>query len=102
MRRLLRAGGVVAINAVVFLAMLGAIELYFRMRPPPASVFAEQSGLWPRFQAYVMHLTAPGSYRAWDNRLTGERYPANVVTNSLGFNDNHELSYTNPYDKAPN
>jgi lysophospholipase L1-like esterase len=91
---------IIFINAIVFIALLGAIELFYRVwRPSPAE---GNNGLWQNFHTYVMFLTAPGTYNAWTNQNTKEIYPANVVTNSLGFNDHHEFAYTGRYEKAPN
>src|SRR6266571_6633730 len=101
MKRLVRRSGVIAVNVAVFLVILGAIELYFRLWHPPEATLPGQNALWQRFQAYVMHITGPGAYGRWTNTFTGERYGANVKTNSLGFNDGRELSYTHPYVKAP-
>jgi len=98
----MRRAVVIAVNVVAFLALLGAIELYFRLWHPAAATLADQNALWQRFQPYVMHLTGAGTYDRWINSFTGELYGANVKTNSLGFNDGRELSYTHPYAKAPN
>jgi lysophospholipase L1-like esterase len=103
MRKILRGIFIAGINFVVLIALLGAIELYFRWKYPagPAE-FATTNGLWQKFAPYVMFLTAPGTYPAWTNKFTGENFSAHVVTNSLGFNDTHEFDYSTPYQKAAN
>jgi hypothetical protein len=103
MREILRGLMVVAINLAIFVALLGAIELYFRWKHPAGpSEFATTNGLWQKYAPYVMFLTAPGTYSAWSDEFTGQTYAAHVVTNSLGFNDHHEFDYTRPYTKAVN
>jgi hypothetical protein len=100
--RLLKAALVVAVNLVVLVAILGAIELFFRLAyEPPRDPFAAKNGLWQAFRPYVMFTSAPGPYRLWHNDLTNEFINANVKTNSLGFNDPREFSLTEPYAKHP-
>lgn len=94
---------VVAINFIILLVMLGAVELYFRLRYlGTISEFPDNNGLWQKFHSYTMIMTAPGNYRKWVNTFTKETYRADVVTNSLGFNDRHEFDYTKPYKKVAN
>jgi hypothetical protein len=103
MRRLLQKCLTVVINIVVLIALLGAIELYYRIwHPVSANEFPDQNGLWQKFHSYTMIMTAPGRYRQWENTFTHEIYSANVVTNSLGFNDPREFDYTTLYKKAAN
>ena len=88
MRSFLRKCLTVAINIVVLIALLGAIELYYRIwHPASTNEFPNQNGLWQKFHAYTMIMTAPGRYQEWENTFTHEIYSANIVTNSLGFND---------------
>lgn len=96
----MKAFKLIVINALVFVALLGGLELYFRIRHPSPDP-ATQNALWQNFHTYVMFLTGQGRYTAWTNRNTGRDYPADVQTNSLGFNDRHEFSYTKAYAKAP-
>jgi lysophospholipase L1-like esterase len=103
MRNILRRILIVGINFIVLIALLGAVELYFRWRyPAGADQYVTTNGLWQKFAPYVMFLTAPGTYTSWTNQFTGKNFPAHVVTNSLGFNDTHELDYSRPYHKAAN
>jgi hypothetical protein len=88
---------IIFINAIVFVALVGAIEIFYRIwQPSPAD---SNNGIWQTFHTYVMFLTKPGTYNSWTNLNTNETYPANVVTNSLGFNDPHEFAYTGRYEK---
>jgi hypothetical protein len=103
MKRVLKACFVVAINLIVLAVLMGGVELYYRVRHPgTVTEFAAHNGLWQRFQPYVMTTSAPGPYTEWANTFTGERFAANVVTNSLGFNDRHEFAFSKPYNKAAN
>src|SRR5262245_58876776 len=103
MKSVLRAMMVVAINAIVFVALVGGVELYYRIKNPAAdSEFPDNNGLWQKFHSYVMIATAPGRYRQWADTFKNQVYPADVVTNSLGFNDRREFDYTKPYQKAAN
>jgi len=102
MKRFLKTCFTVTINLMVFVGLLEGIETYYRVYHPTAAPFSDKNGLWQIFRAYVMFTTAPGIYAQWQNDLTGERYPAHVVTNSLGFNDPREFSLTEPYIKSPN
>lgn len=88
------------INLCVFLALLAGLEAYYRIFRPREDLLT--NALWQSFHSYVMFLAAPGDYKSWTNRNTGQSYPARVHTNALGFNDTHEFDYTAPYTKAPN
>jgi hypothetical protein len=92
---------VVAVNLIVLLLLLGCIEFYFRHWGHEKQDKL-LNGLWQTFQPYVMITTAPGDYKRFYNTFTNENYPSAVRTNSLGFNDRHEFSLTNPYKKAAN
>jgi hypothetical protein len=103
MKSVLKASFVAIVNLFVFIALLGATESYFRKsQGQPEQPFAKHNGIWQSFRPYVMFTTAPGEYRGWYNEFTKEFYPANVVTNSLGFNDPREFSLTRRYFKAAN
>ena len=103
MRKLLRVITLIAINLLLFIAMLASIELYFRWRYPAGLPEIEATnGLWQKFAPYVMFLTVPGTYNAWPNQFTGQTFPAHIVTNALGFNDPHEFDFTKPYQKVAN
>jgi hypothetical protein len=103
MKNVIKKSITVAINIIVLLGLLGGLEMYYRLsHPETTSDFPDNNGLWQKFQSYVMIVTAPGTYKQWFNSFTNETYPANVVTNSLGFNDRHEFNYTKPYIKAAN
>jgi len=101
MKKLANAVGIVAVNLIVFVVLLGGIELYFR-------IWGHEhqdellNGLWQTFQPYVMTTTVPGEYRQYFNTFTKETYRSTVRTNSLGYNDPHEFSLSRPYEKAAN
>src|SRR5215217_8527062 len=102
MRRFLKTCFIVTVNLAVFVGLLAAVEAYYRAYHPTQSSVVGINGLWQVFRPYVMFTTTPGAYQAWHNDFTNELYPANVVTNSLGFNDRREFSLTEPYVKATN
>jgi hypothetical protein len=103
MKRFLHGLRVVVINLIVLAGLLGAVEIYFRLAyPPQINPFADNNGLWQSFHAYTMSMAAAGRYRQWRNAFTGQVYPADVATNSLGFNDRREFDYDKPYHKAAN
>ena len=101
MKKYANAIGVVAVNLIVFIVLLGGIEFYFRHWGHEQKKDLP-NGLWQSFQPYVMIATAPGDYRRFSNRFTKENYSSTVRTNSLGYNDTHEFSLTRPYKKAAN
>lgn len=101
MKRVLQGILIVSVNLLVFAALCGAVEIYFRIHDPgPAE--APPNALWQTVQPYVMFTTVPGNYPGWKSEFTGDVIASTVSTNSLGFNDPHEFSYTKPYTKAPN
>src|SRR5580704_3989988 len=101
MKKFANAIGVVAINLIVLIVLLGGIEFYFRHwgQEKQDNLL---NGLWQSFQPYVMVTTAPGDYQKFYNTFTNETYSSTVRTNSLGYNDSHEFSLTDPYKKAAN
>ena len=101
MKSLVKTIGVVAVNIVVFVALLVCIELYYRLRVTE-SAENFHNGLWQTFQPYVMVATAPGEYHQFTNEFTKKNFPSSVKTNSQGFNDRREFSLTSVYTKAPN
>jgi hypothetical protein len=101
MKKYANAIGVVAVNLIVFIVLLGGIEFYFRHWGHEQKKDLP-NGLWQSFQPYVMITTAPGDYRRFSNRFTKENFSSTVRTNSLGYNDPHEFSLTRPYKKAAN
>lgn len=101
MKRVFRGVVIVVVNVMVFAGLCGAVELYFRLRHP-AEARLPANALWQVFRPYVMFTTTPGHYPGWQNEFTGKTIASTVTTNSLGFNDPHEFSYTKPYQKEPN
>jgi len=99
MKKFANAIGLVAVNLIVLIALLGGIEFYFRHWGHEHRDDLK-NGLWQTFQPYVMITTAPGDYPQFFNTFTNEKYRSAVRTNSLGFNDPHEFSLTRPYKKA--
>jgi hypothetical protein len=95
--------GVRIINIFVFVAILGAVELYYRVwGQEQGPEFANTGGLWQTFRPYVMFSAAPGEYKRFRNEFTNQWVPSSIKTNSLGFNDRREFSLTKPYQKVPN
>jgi hypothetical protein len=101
MKKYSNAIGVVAVNLIVLIVLLGGIEFYFRHwgHEQQDNLL---NGLWQSFQPYVMVTTAPGDYRQFFNTFTNETYRSTVRTNSLGYNDRHEFIVGRPYKKAAN
>ncbi len=66
MKKYANAIGLVAINLIVLIILLGGIEFYFRHWG-----HEEQNdlpnGLWQSFQPYVMITTAPSDYPKFSN-----------------------------------
>src|SRR5580704_14710304 len=103
MGKLLRGFLIVVINLALLVALFAGAEIYCRCKYPAGpGQFVATNGLWQKYMPYVMFATAPGTDAVWANELTGQNYPAHVVTNTLGFNDPHEFDYTKPYRKAAN
>jgi len=100
-RKLLGKIAVFAVNVIVFVCLLGCVELYYRFWGHEVAA-NYPTGLWQTFQPYVMVTTAPGKYRQFSNQFTHQSFPSSVKTNSLGFNDRREFSLTSRYAKAPN
>jgi hypothetical protein len=101
MKKYANAIGVVAVNLIVLVVLLGGVEFYFRTWGHERQDNL-LNGLWQTFQPYVMTTTAPGDYREFFNTFTNETYRSTVRTNSLGYNDRHEFSLSRPYKKAAN
>src|SRR5580704_5280019 len=101
MKKYANAIRLVAVNLIVLIVLLGAIEFCFRHwgHEKQDNLL---NGLWQTFQPYVMTTTAPGDYREFFNTYTNESYRSTVRTNSLGFNDRHEFGPSRPYKKAAN
>ena len=78
--------GVVAVNLIVLIVLLGGIEFYFRHWGNEQQKELP-NGLWQSFQPFVMITTAPGDYPKFFNTFTNETYRSSVRTNSLGYND---------------
>ena len=100
MKSLVKTTGVIAVNIVVFVALLVCIELYYRLRmTESAEKFPK--GLWQTFQPYVMVTTAPGQYYQFANEFTKKKFISSIKTNSFGFNERREYSLTSVYAKEP-
>jgi len=102
MRNRVRKLFVVGINLLVFLVLLSSIELYYRIWPPNVLADPSPNRLWQKFRAHVTLTVAPGTYDRWFNTFTKQSFPADIVTNSLGFNDRREFEYSKPYVRAAN
>jgi hypothetical protein len=101
MKKFANAIGVVAVNLIVLIVLLGCIEFYFRHWGHEKQENLP-NGIWQTFQPYVMTTSAPSDHKENFNTFTKETYRSTVRTNSLGFNDSHEFSLTRPYNKAAN
>jgi hypothetical protein len=101
MKKFANAIGLVAVNLIVLIVLLGGIEFYFR-HWGNEKPYGLVNGLWQSFQPYVMFTAAPGEYRQFFNTFTNETYQSTVRTNSLGYNDRHEFIVGQTYKKAAN
>src|SRR5262245_55556386 len=94
----------VAVNALVFLALLAGLELFFRAKGSSATAAIEQpNGMQLRTLPYTMFANAPHShYSTWHNMLTGQAVKADINANNEGFNDPRDFDWRKPYTKAAN
>ena len=93
----------VAINALVLVAILFAIEVYFRGKQPANAVIDPTNGLQLQILPYVTFTNLPYSrYEAWTNIFTGKELKANIRANNKGYNDPRDFDWTKPYAKAEN
>jgi hypothetical protein len=99
MSRIAQKATIVAVNIIVFLGLLAAVEAYFRLWGHEQTE-ASTEQLPQAFQPYVMFTTAAGQHDEWStNRFTDQKFVSSIRTNSLGFNDRREFSLTKPYKK---
>jgi hypothetical protein len=93
----------VAVNLLVFIGLLAALELYFRVIKPVPSAYSIANGVQLYLQPYVMFSSPPHAhYGAWVNSFTNSSFKADVTANNQGYNDKHEFSLSEPYHKAEN
>jgi hypothetical protein len=93
---------VALVNLVVFVALLGGLELYFRVTKGPF-VPPAPNAMFLHTVPYVMFMNHPRTHHpAWTSIFTGETFPADVTSNNHGYNDPRDFSFTEPYRKAPN
>ena len=94
----------VAVNALIFLALLAGLELFFRVKGSPANAAIEQpNGMQLHILPYVMFANEPHSrYSVWQNIFTGQNEKADIRVNNEGYNDPHDFDWRTPYTKAAN
>ncbi len=94
----------VAINALVFLALLAGLELFFRAKGSPANAAIEQrNGMQLHTLPYMMFANPPHShYSVWHNTFSGQDEKADIQANNEGFNDPRDFDWRKPYTKAAN
>jgi hypothetical protein len=94
---------IVLINIVVFVALLAAVEIYYRVRPGAASAAGPANGLFLNIKPYVTFSNPPHFHHPlWTNMFTGQNATAEIDSNNQGYNDPREFDWTKPYQKAPN
>jgi hypothetical protein len=92
-----------AINLLVLLILLGGLEFYFRVIRPAPPPYDIANGLQLTLRPYTMFANPPYSkYPEWYDIFTSARIPSTVKANNEGFNDKHDFSLTEPYQKAGN
>jgi hypothetical protein len=94
----------ITINVLVFLALLLGVELFFRVKGPPATAAIEQpNGMQLHVLPYVMFAnTGHSTYSSWQNIFTGQEQKADVRANNEGYNDPHDFDWRTRYAKASN
>jgi hypothetical protein len=94
----------VAINILIFLAMLAGLELFFRAKGSPAgSVIEQPNSMHLHTLPYMMFANPPNSrYSTWHDTFTGQDVKADIKANNEGFNDPRDFDWRKPYKKAPN
>ena len=92
----------VAINALVFLALLAGLELFFRAKGSPADAAVEQrNGMQLHTLPYMMFANPPRShYSVWHNTFSGQDEKADITANNEGFNDPRDFDWRKPYTKT--
>jgi hypothetical protein len=94
---------IILINALVFLALLASVEIYYRSKSGSPVVTKVANGMGLLIQPYVVFSNPPhNDYTLWTNIFTGQNTKANVRSNNQGYNDPREFDWTKPYKKAPN
>ena len=94
----------VAINVLIFFALLAGLELFFRAKGPSANAAIEQpNGIQLHVLPYVMFANGAYSrYSTWQNIFTGQNEKADVRVNNEGYNDPRDFDWRKPYAKAAN
>lgn len=93
---------VVMINVVVLLALLGGVEVYFRINQGGNRV-PLTNGLSLYLFPYYMFSNEPhSSYPEWLSIYTNEVIPSTVKANNRGFNERRDFDFATPYQKAEN
>ncbi len=94
----------VAINVLIFFALLAGLELFFRAKGSPANSAIEQpNGMQLHVLPYVMFANeAYSRYSTWQNIFTGQNEKVDIRVNNEGYNDPHDFDWRKPYAKAAN
>jgi hypothetical protein len=93
----------VAVNLLVFVALLAGLELYFRIKPAPDAPTSGGGDVRLNLKSYVMFSSAPHvHFDKWYNIFTEELFAADITTNNQGYFDKRDFSLTEPYRKAAN
>jgi hypothetical protein len=94
----------VAINILVFFALLAGLEFFFRAKGSSATAAIEQpNGMQLHTLPYMMFANPPRShYSTWLNTFTGQNIKADITANNEGFNDPRDFDWRKPYKKAAN
>jgi hypothetical protein len=94
----------VAINVLIFFALLAGLELFFRAKGPSANAAIEQpNGMQLHVLPYVMFANeARSRYSTWQNIFSGQNVTADIRVNNAGYNDPHDFDWRKPYAKAAN
>lgn len=92
----------VAVNALIFLALLAGLELLFRAKGSPVNAAIEQpNGMQLHTLPYTMFANPPHShYSAWHNIFSGQDEKADITANNEGFNDPRDFDWRKPYTKG--
>jgi hypothetical protein len=100
----MKAVRLVAINVLIFLALMGGVELFFRAKGPlPTATIEQPNGMQLQMLPYVMFTNEPHSqYSTWRNSHTGKNEKADIRANNEGYNDPHDFNWRKPYTKATN
>ena len=98
---------VVTVNIGAVVALLGGIELYFRVMVPEPQVYREggpQPGQYFRFAPYLQTVNEGplDTHGLWIDKINDKKIPFYVKSNNLGFRVPFDFNFSTHYRKAPN